>query len=403
MHPRGARTVLVSYGSLTTKSESARWSMLEALEAQLRGLLDHRGQTATIDLGRDRCYLRCDETAVESVARTAATTFGVAAARPAVRVEPIRDAITSTLESFAATQYDAQRFAVRAHRAGDEHPFTSEDVERFGGAAVFEGAPEDTTPTVDLDDPELTIRVEVRPEDAYVSCSRYDGPGGLPYGTQAPVVALVSGGIDSPVAAYELLRRGSPVVPVYLALGDYGGPDHAARAAQTVRRLAAHAPHDDWGYYRVPAGEDVALLADELDAGRMLAFRRYAFRVAAAIADREDAAGIATGEAIGQKSSQTTANLSVTARGTDYPVYRPLLTMDKHEITERARAIGTFDDSTIPAGCQRFAPASPATDVSIEWLRGVEPAGLFEHAEQAAANATYHSVKPADDLSEDRR
>lgn len=395
MHPPGADTVLVRYGDVTTKSQSVRTAMLDRLQEHLRDLLDHRSIPGDIETTRGRIYVRTTESAVEAATDAAATAFGVTSASPTVRTEPTRAAIEGTIRELAADQYEGEPFAVRAHRAGDDYPFTSEDVERFGGSAVFEGAPEDVEPVVDLDDPALTIRVEVRPDHASVFVQTVDGPGGLPYGTQEPVVVLVSGGFDSPVAAYELLRRGAPVLPVYLDLGDYGGPDHRARAVETVRRLAWHAPHDDWGLYHVPSGESVERIADHLDKGRMLAFRRYMFRVADEIAKQEGAAGIATGEAIGQKSSQTVSNLGVTSRAATRPVHRPLLTADKSEITETARAIDTFDDSAIPTGCAQFAPPVPETNASIEWLRGVEPDDLFEWARADAEAAEWHPVEPA--------
>jgi len=200
------------------------------------------------------------------------------------------------------------------------------------------------------------------------------------------VVALISGGIDSPVAAYEVMRRGCPVVPVYVDLGEYGGPDHEARAVETVRTLSAYAPNFDTRLRRVPAGEHVDALVEAMDRGRMLSLRRFMLRTAEEIARDRDADGIVTGEAIGQKSSQTAQNISVTDGATDLPVYRPLLTMDKNVITERAKVIGTFDDSTIPAGCNRFAPAQAETNAHRDLLREAEPNDLFERARAAAAD-----------------
>jgi thiamine biosynthesis protein ThiI len=243
-------------------------------------------------------------------------------------------------------------------------------------------------PAVDLDDPDLTFSVEARTDQAFVFLEKRPGPGGLPLGSQSKVVALVSGGIDSPVAAWEMMKRGSEIVPVYLDLGKYGGPDHEARAVETVRKLAAYAPDRDMRVRKVPAGDDVEMLAEEVGAARMLVFRRYMYRVAEAIARQEGAYGVVTGEAIGQKSSQTTRNLAMTSSAVDLPVYRPLLTMDKHEITEQARAIDTYRDSTIPVGCNRIAPNHPETNASRAVIEAAEPDDLFERADSAAADYT---------------
>jgi thiamine biosynthesis protein ThiI len=311
--------------------------------------------------------------------------FGVVSASPALVVSAERAAIEDALVRTADEHYDGGSFAVDARRAGDSLSFTSEDVEEFGGQAVWESVEDEFSPEVDLDDPDIRFYVECREEgDAFVFLEKRAGPGGLPLGSQAPVVALVSGGIDSPVAAHEVMKRGAPVVPVYVDLGDYGGPDHEARAMETVRTLAERAPNFDMRVWRVSAGDTVSLLVDELEQGRMLAFRRFIYRVAERIAEREGAHGIVTGEALGQKSSQTARNFGVTSRATDLPVHRPLLSLDKNEITERARRIGTFSDSTIPAGCNRFAPDQAETNARIDPLREAEPDDLFERADRAA-------------------
>ncbi|WP_248516804.1 tRNA sulfurtransferase [Salinarchaeum laminariae] len=394
MHPPGASTVLLRYGDLATKSHAVATRMRDTLETHLLSLLDARDLDATVDIGHARTILETEPDAVEPVAHTAADVFGVVSTSPALAVEPTQEAIEAALAETAATHYDGGTFAIDARRAHDGHPFTSEGAGRFGGDAVGAGAPDHVEPVVDLDDPDLTFEVEIRESVAYVSIERIDGPGGLPYGTQAPLVALISGGIDSPVAAYEVMRRGSPIAPVYLDLGDYGGPDHEARAVETVRKLAWHAPAEDWELHRVPAGDAVASIADALDRGRMLAFRRYMVAVAAAIAEEQHAAGIVTGEAIGQKSSQTVRNLSVTDAASDLPVHRPLLTWDKDDISNAARDLDTFSESTIPAGCNRFAPDSAETGGSLERIREREPADLFERAKTDAADAELIPIEP---------
>jgi len=280
VHPPGASTVLVRYGDLSIKSDDVGRRMRDKLGGHFRSLLEHRNLPGEVDVGHARTIVETDPESVEAVARTAADVFGVVSASPTLAIEPTQESIEDALADASAAYYDGGTFAVDARRSRDVHPFTSEDVGRFGGDAVAAAAPAHVEPSVDLDDPDWTFEVEVRPDRAYVSLERFEGPGGLPYGTQAPLVALVSGGIDSPVAAYEVMRRGSPIVPVYLDLGDYGGPDHEARAVETVRKLAWHAPGEDWEFLRVPAGDSVAAIADALDRGRMLAFRRYMVSVA---------------------------------------------------------------------------------------------------------------------------
>jgi thiamine biosynthesis protein ThiI len=401
MKPPGADTVVVRYGDINQKSGSVQRDMAGRLVENVEALLSDRDIKAEVEHRWTRPLVHTTEGQVEAATDAVTDAFGVVSASPALVVSAERAAIEDALARTAEDHYDEGTFAVDARRAGDSLPFTSKDVEEFGGQAVWnaveerstsdrsdDAAEDDFAPEVDLDDPDITFFVECREEgDAFIFVEKRAGPGGLPLGSQAPVVALVSGGIDSPVAAYEVMKRGAPIVPVYVDLGEYGGLDHEARAMETVRTLAEHAPNFDMRVRRVPAGDTVSLLVEELEQGRMLAFRRFIYRIAERIAERTGANGIVTGEALGQKSSQTARNFGVTSRATDLPIHRPLLSLDKNEITERARRIGTFSDSTIPAGCNRFAPDQAETNARIEPLRESEPDDLFERAERAAEAA----------------
>jgi len=389
MRPPEADTVLVRHADVGVKSGKVQAEMERRLRDNLEAIVADREVDATVERRWSRLFVHADPESVDAATDAATDTFGVRSASPALVVPAESDAIVSALARTARANREAagETFAVDARRAGtvDAHPFTSKDLENEGGAAVFD---ELDDPAVDLDDPDTVFYVECREDEAYVFTEKRPGPGGLPLGTQAPVVALVSGGIDSPVAAWELMKRGSPVVPVYLELGDYGGPDHEARAMETVRRLRAYAPNFELATRKVPAGDVMDLLAEEVGPARMLVYRQFMYRVAEHVAREVNAAGIVTGEAVGQKSSQTTRNLGATSRATALPIHRPLLTMDKSEITERARRIGTYRDSTIPAGCNRIAPDYPETNATPEIVANARPDGLFERAREAAEAAT---------------
>ncbi|WP_115863332.1 tRNA sulfurtransferase [Halorussus litoreus] len=400
MKPPGADTVLVRHADVGVKSGKVQTEMERRLRDNIEAIVRDRGVDATVERRWSRIFLHSDEEGVEAATEAASDAFGVQSVSPAVVVPPEEDAIVEALARTASEYASAgesadaaddtfagDTFAVDARRAGtaDAHPFTSKDLEESGGAAVFA---ELDDPEVDLDDPDTTFYVECREDEAYVFTEQRSGPGGLPLGTQSTVVALVSGGIDSPVAAWEIMKRGSPIVPVYLELGDYGGPDHEARATETVRRLADYAPNYEMPLWRVPAGDVMALLDEEVGPARMLVYRRFMYRVAEHVARAENATGIVTGEAIGQKSSQTTRNLAATSVATDLPIHRPLLTMDKADITDRAREIGTFRDSTIPAGCNRIAPDYPETNATREIVDNAQPEELYDRAKEAAENAT---------------
>lgn len=372
---------VVRYGEIGVKSGEVRSKMLNRLANNVAAVLVDRDLAGDVEQRWSRVLVRGDD--VDDLARAASDVFGVVSTRPALTADATQSAIETAAESLAADHPDGATFAVRANRAGgpEAHPFTSQSLEREVGAVVGEA----TGAGVDLDDPDVTYRLDVRSDEAFVSAHEYEGPGGLPAGTQGKTVVLFSGGIDSPVATWELLKRGLHPIPVYVDLGEFGGPDHLARAEETARRVGSYAPHLDTRLNVVPAGDLVADLAAATDATRMLSLRRAMLRMAEVVAADVGAHSVATGESIGQKSSQTGANLRTTDAATSLPVHRPLLTRDKPDIVEQARAIGTFRDATMNVGCERVAPTHPETRATLEQVERAEPDDLLARAADVAA------------------
>lgn len=386
MHPPGAETVLVRHGEIGTKSTQVQARMEQRLAGAVRAGIEARGLDGSVERKHTRLYVHTTDD-IETVTDAVTDTFGVISASPALSTEPTMTAISNALVATAAHHYSGGSFAVRARRAGDTdaHPFDSTDIEERGGDAVWRAAVErGIDPEVDLDSPDVRFSVECRPDRALVFLENTAGPGGLPLGTQDPVVALVSGGIDSPVAGWLAMKRGCPVYPLYVDLGAYGGVDHRLRAAETVSRLAAFAPGRDMRLRVAPGGEAVERIVATTDSARMPVWRRFLYRVAERVASDLGAVGLVTGESIGQKSSQTSANIGVASAVTTLPVHRPLLSMDKHEITGLARDIGTYAESTIDTGCYRLAPENPATRPSLATVREAEPDGIPALAREAA-------------------
>ncbi|TYT60655.1 tRNA sulfurtransferase [Natrialba swarupiae] len=387
MHPPGADTVLIRHGDVNTKSNTVKRYMEDILAENLEALLADRSIPGDVERRWNRPLIHTTEASVEEATAAATNAFGVVSASPTLTTSTEFDRILEALADIARERYDGGTFAVDARRGDKRLPYDSEDLAREGGQEIWDAVADEFDPEVDLDDPDLTFGVEVREDLAFLYLESVPGPGGLPLGAQEQVIAMVSGGIDSPVAAYEMMKRGCPIVPVYVDLGAYGGVDHEARAMETVRTLSRYAPNFDTQVYKIPGGETVDLLVREMEEGRMLSLRRFFYRAAETLAERVDAHGIVTGEAVGQKSSQTVQNLGVTSRVTDLPIHRPLLTRDKQEIVAMAREIGTYTDSTIDAGCNRVAPDRAETNARLEPLLAAEPEDLLERAERAARNA----------------
>jgi thiamine biosynthesis protein ThiI len=357
--------------------------MADRVAADVTAALDAAGIEAAVDQPWSRIVLRTDRPA--AAAQVAATIPGVGFARPAIATDARLQSVVDAARRLADARHGSgETYAVDSDRIGpeDAHDFSNREVKREVGRVIGEV----TGAAVDLDAPDRTYRIEVR-DEAFISGRRFDGPGGLPVGSQGRVATLVSGGIDSPVAAWRLLRRGFAVVPVYFDLGDYGGADHRARAIQAVDTLSARAPRTDLRPHVIDGGPLVARVVAATDDTRMVSLRRVMLAAADGVADRADAHSLATGEAAGQKSSQTGANLAVTDAAASRPVHRPLLAADKADIVAAARALGTYDGSTVPVGCERIAPPHPETNATRAAIVAAEPDDLLDAARQAGRDA----------------
>src|SRR5687767_4101933 len=283
--------------------------------------------------------------------------FGVANFSLVERTARDIDALRSRiLESINGTHFSS--FRIETQRGDKTFPLTSPEINRQLGAAVKEksGA------RVDLTNAEFTVTVEILPRDAFFGFNKIPGAGGLPVGASGRVVSLISGGIDSPVAAYRMMQRGCRLIFVHF----HGAPYQDNTSQEKVRQLAIILTRHQFlsRLYLVPFGEIqrqiVASVARPL---RVILYRRMMLRIAEAIGRKEKAKALVTGESLGQVASQTLDNMAVIQQAARQPVLRPLVGMDKQEIIDQARRIGTFDISAIPDQdcCQLFVPNHPAT------------------------------------------
>jgi thiamine biosynthesis protein ThiI len=270
-------------------------------------------------------------------------------------------------------------FGVRARRVDKSLPFRSRDVAREIGARVQAR----TGARVDLDAPELWIELHVLHGEALLLHERWPGPGGLPVGSAGHALALVSGGIDSPVAAWLLAKRGCRMSFAHFHSAPYTSEASQRKVRDAVAFLA------DWigpsRLWLVPFAELQQTLVREAPAEpRIVLYRRFMLRIAEALAERDGALALVTGESVGQVSSQTLANLDTINRAATLPVLRPLVGSDKSEIVSLAQAIGTYAISIEPDEdcCSFLMPRQPATWTRPEAIeaieRGLDVKGLVE-------------------------
>lgn len=280
------------------------------------------------------------------------------------------------LEALAAVAVDHARawpagttFKVETKRADKQFPLRSDQVSAEIGARVIQA----TGLPVDVHRPQRVIRVEIGRERCFVSSETIPGPGGLPVGVSGRVALLLSGGIDSPVAGWSIMRRGCVVDGVYFHSFPYTGDKSKEKVIDLARLLAR------WqGGMRLHVVHFTEVQKALRDAGpgrlAVLLYRRMMMRAASELAHRARARALVTGENLGQVASQTLQNLGVIEDAASLPVLRPLIAHDKVEIMERARAIGTYETSILPYQdcCALFVPKHPATSAKLVDLHAAE-------------------------------
>jgi thiamine biosynthesis protein ThiI len=341
---------------LTTKAQGTRRRFTRRLVSNLSDALRSTGKPFDIENHWTRLFVH---TAAEDAAQILARVPGISSLSPVEgRCRADLPEIVRLGTELFAERVRGRSYAVRARRAGS-HAFTSADVQKELGATLNPGA------RVDLGNPEVEVEVEVRDRWAYLFSERVDGVGGLPLGVEGRAVCLLSGGFDSAVAAWLMLKRGVELDYVFCNLA---GDAYERSVVQVAKVLS-----DEWSYGYRPNLHviDFGRPLDELRARTQprfwqLILKRLMYRAAAQVAMQRRASAIVTGEAIGQVSSQTLPNLRAIEGAIDLPVFRPLIGFDKKEIIELTRRIGTFDISSKVKEYCAIAPGNPVTNATLK-------------------------------------
>jgi len=371
---------MIRYSEIFLKSEPVKRRFISIMAENIRLALEAEGISHRIETPRGRVLIFGDEPG--RIAAAAARTFGVASASVcAVTTADIDGIAAAAVERAERHLRPGMSFAVRARRAGVEG-FNSQELAAAVGSAVLDRIPE---ARVNLTAPDYEVFVEVREFGGLVYDEKIDGPGGLPYGTQGEVMALLSAGIDSPVASWLMMRRGCRMVHVNMASGRFGGADTERNVLQNHARLSRWVPGHPLDLLVVdmePFFEVITALKEPRY--RCILCKRFMLRVAGILAERRGAYALVNGDNMGQVASQTLANMAVIAPATSVPVLRPLIGFDKEEIIERARAIGTFEAHPGDVGCA-VAPRYPSTAAPAATIAQLEEEiGVASLAERAA-------------------
>ncbi|AKA49358.1 hypothetical protein IX51_09865 [uncultured archaeon] len=369
---------IVRYSEIGLKGTKARERMEQLLVRNISKGLGELSVEATIKRGFGRIYIT-GETDSDRAADVLSRTMGVKNYSRAIHSRFTRlEDITSKAVELWADKVNGKSFAVRARRTG-QHDFSSRDIMRAVGDAVYPYAGR-----VNLVNPDVEINVEVRENSAYYFGEYSPGPGGLPLGSEGKLVALVSGGIDSPVAAWSVMKRGCPTDLIFCSLA------HPVDTRDFL--IAAKALNDNWGHGYDPKIHIIngsKLVGELTDRSKFklanITFKRILYLLAERIAKKSKAHGIVTGESLGQVSSQTPESLHATSHNLEVPVMRPMLGFDKDDIVALSRKIGTFPESSKGEFCSLFA-AHPITRPTISELE--EDMKNFDFLEHLIGNDT---------------
>lgn len=321
--------------------------------------------------------------------------FGIAAFSRALTVEKDMDAILNAAPDYLAERLkNAKTFKVESKRADKRFPLTSPEISRELGGKLLSRFPH---LKVDVHNPEVLVMVEIRDYGAYIHGEQLKGAGGMPVGSGGRAAVLISGGIDSPVAAYMMAKRGLELNAIHFASPPYTSPRAELKVMQLLKKVANYSNAIRVGV--VPFTEIQELIGKHCPEEYFtLIMRRFMMRISERLAKERNCGALITGESVGQVASQTLLALGVTDAVVNMPVLRPVIGMDKDEIIEISRKIDTFEISIEPYEdcCTVFTPKHPKTRPNIELVEQAESALDIEALVTAAVEGTEFKIIDSD-------
>ncbi|MGN7357751.1 tRNA uracil 4-sulfurtransferase ThiI [Paenibacillus sp. SAF-054] len=362
--------LLLRFGEFTLKGKN-RNRFEKSVLTHVRSVLASY-PAAEIQKEYGRLYIALNGEDASSLTDDLKKIFGIVSISPVVVCPSQLDKIVETSAAFLDQMelYKETTFKVTARRVWKAFPHPSQEMNHLVGSPLLKKF---ALLKVSMKDPELQLRVEIREQGTYIYCEVIPAVGGFPRGSNGKAMLLLSGGIDSPVAGFTSMRRGLEVECVHF----YSYPFTSRKAKEKVMELAKVLS----GYagevklHLVPFTEiQTSFTGLGQDNLIITLMRRSMLRIAAMLAEREGALAIVTGDSLGQVASQTLPSMNVIGRATELPLLRPLIMMDKSEIIDISKQIGTYELSILPYEdcCTLFVPKSPATNPNLRIVERIE-------------------------------
>lgn len=373
--------IMIRYGELSTKGKN-RMRFINKLRNNVAHVLAVYPEV-TVYFDRDRGHVYLNGADYQPVADALKKIFGIQNFAPSYKIDKSVSALKEAVQSIMHSIYqDGMTFKVATRRSDHSFELDSQELNQVLGDAVFTAIP---TVQVQMKSPDITLRVEIRADAAYISHEEIKGAGGLPVGTSGKGMLMLSGGIDSPVAGYLALKRGVEIEAVHFASPPYTSPGALKKAQDLTRKLTAFCGMIQ--FIEVPFTEiQEEIKAKTPEAYLMTLTRRFMMRITDKIREERKGMVIINGESLGQVASQTLESMQAINAVTTTPVIRPVVTMDKLEIIDIAQEIDTFAISIQPFEdcCTIFAPDRPKTNPKLKHVEQYEARmdvdGLVERA-----------------------
>lgn len=385
--------IMVRFGELSTKGKNKK-DFIRVLANNIKNAL-RDFSNVSIETRFDHIYVVLNGNDPEPIIEVLQDVSGIHSLSLVYKTDPDIENLKKVSLEFIQKE-EGQTFKVKAKRADKSYPIISEDIIRHVAGVILAN----TNLKVDVHNPDILLSIEIRQEGAYVFCKTYPAAGGYPLGVGGKIMHMLSGGIDSPVAAYLLMRRGIKIECIHFASPPYTNVGVIEKLKDLLSKLNKYQPEIRLNIIPfTKIQEEIYRNADESYAITIM--RRMMFRLADRLAHRRRCPAISSGESVGQVASQTLESMYTINEVTSLPVLRPVVTMDKVDIIKLARKIDTYDISIRPFEdcCTIFAPKSPKTKPSLEKAKEFEEKFDYESLiNEALDNVEVIYVKKEDEL-----
>ena len=380
--------LLCKYGEIVLKGANRRF-FEDTLCKTLRFRAKHYGNFSVTRSQSTLVIEPMDDDAdIDGMFETASKVFGIVGISRCAVCEKDMDAIAATAREYVPQFLIGKKtFKVEAKRSDKRFPLGSIEIAREIGGVILETVPK---LRVDVHNPEIVVHVEIREFGAYIHAGQFKGAGGMPVGSNGKALLLLSGGIDSPVAGYMIAKRGVQIDAVHFESFPYTSELAREKVFQLAREVAQYAGSFNVHVVSLTHIQEELVKACEEDYFTLL-LRRYMMAIADRLAHKLGCGGLITGESLGQVASQTMQAIGVTDPVATLPVFRPCIGMDKEEIVQVARKIGTFETSIQPYEdcCTVFTPKHPRTRPELAKVLEQERKLDFEALVQEALDGAY--------------